>query len=297
MDNIDYGIARLLKSDGAEMGIQWLEGILLAAPDELSMEVFDSVAGEIFGNSALRNKIVTRWLMRGERALCNAVHDIVGNAHRREDVLLEIDAAELESTDMVRMIFLARKIIGYLFMQPVTAASLLVSLMHQVQEDEVLAKLGSLLFDPLLLNYTGKAFDYVGQQAKKENGKVKETLESSISAVNEYLDGLRSVGELPALYPSTAQREAYRRNFSRQMTESMKKAEESSVLLKLVSKSVLLYGRKSINYVHDENGQAQRMEMPLHSHGVEIEYPRMGNLDPFGMDYMLRIFRNERISS
>lgn len=297
LDNIDYGIAHLLKSDDAEMAIQWLEEMLLAAPDELSMEVFDSVAGEIVSNGALRNKIITRWLMRGERALCNAVHDIVGNAHRGEDVLLEIDSTELESTDMTHMIFLARKIIGYLFMQPVTAASLLVSLMHQVHEDEALAELGSLLFDPLLLNYTGKAFDYVGQQAKKENGKVKETLESSISAVNEYLDGLRSVGELPALYPSTAQREAYRRNFSSQMAESMKKAEESSVLLKLVSKSVLLYGRKSINYVHGVNGQAQRMEMPLHSHGVEIEYPRMGNLDPFGMDYMLRIFRNERISS
>lgn len=297
LDNIDYGIAHLLRSERAEIAIQWLEDMLLAAPDELSMEVFDSVAGEIFGNSALRNKIVTRWLMRGERALCNAVHEIVENAHRREDVLLEIDAAELESTDMVCMIFLARKIIGYLFMQPVTASSLLVSLMRQAQDDEILAELGSLLFDPLLLNYTGKAFDYVSKQATEENGKVKETLERTISAVNEYLDGLRSVGELPALYPSTAQRDAYRRNFSRQMAESMKKAEESSVLLKLVSKSVLLYGRKSINYVHGVNGQTQRMEMPLHSHGVEIEYPRMGNLDPFGMDYILRIFRNERISS
>lgn len=294
LDNIDYGIAHLLKSDGAEMAIQWLEGMLLVATDELSMEVFDSVAGEIFSNSALRNKIVTRWLMRGERALCDAVHDIVGNAHRREDVLLEIDSAELESTDMVHMIFLARKIIGYLFMQPVTAASLMASLMRQTQDEEILAELGSLLFDPLLLNYTGKAFDYVSKQAKEENGKVKETLEKSLKAVEDYLEGLPPVGELPALHPGTAQRDVYKRHFSREMSESMKKAEEQSVFLKLVSRSVLLYGRKSINYVHGVNGRTQRMETPLHSHGVEFEYPRMGNLDPFGMDYMLRIFRNEK---
>lgn len=297
LDNIDHGIAHLLKGDGSEMAIQWLECMLLVAPNELTMEVFDSVAGEIFGNSVLRNKIVTRWLMRGERALCNAVHDIVGNAHRREDVLLEIDSAELESTDMARMIFLARKFIGYLFMQPVSAASLLVSLMRQTGDDEILDELGSLLFDPLLLNYTGKVRDYIIQQSKVESGKVKETLEMSIRAVDEYLEGLRSVGELPALYPSTAQREAYRRDFSRKMAESMKEAEEQSIFLKLASKCVLLYGRKTINYVHGVNGQTHRMETPLQSHGVEIEYPRMGNLDPFGMDYMLRIFRNERISA
>lgn len=297
LDNIDHGIARLLKGDSSEIALEWLENMLLATPNELTMGVFDSVAGEIFGNHALRNKIVTRWFMRGERTLCNAVHDIIGNVHHRENVLLEIDAVELKSTDLAHMIFLARKIIGYLFTQPVSVASLIVSLMHQTEEDEILVELGSLLFDPLLLNYTGKAFDYVGQQAKIENGKVKETLERSIRAIDEYLEGLRSVGELPALYPSTAQRESYRRNFSRQMAESMKKAEENSVLLKLVSKSVLLYGRKSINYVHGVNGQTHRMETPLHSHGVEVEYPRMGNLDPFGMDYMLRIFRNERISA
>lgn len=297
LDNIDHGIAHLIKGDSSAIAIQWLESMLLAAPNELTMEAFDSVAGEIFGNSALRNKFVTRWFMQGERALCSAARDIVGNVHHRENVLLEIDADELKSTDMVHMIFLARKIIGYLFMQPVTAASLIVSLMHQTQDDEILAELGSLLFDPLLLNYTGKAFDYVGEQAKKESGKVKETLEKSIRAVDEYLEELRSARELPALYPSTVQRESYRRNFSRQMAESMKKAEENSVLLKLVSKNVLLYGRKSINYVHGVNGQTHRMETPLHSHGVEVEYPRMGNLDPFGMDYMLRIFRNERIGA
>jgi hypothetical protein len=36
------------------------------------------------------------------------------------------------------------------------------------------------------------------------------------------------------------------------------------------------------------------MEMPLTSHGLQMEFPRMENLDPYGVDYMLRIFRVER---
>ncbi|MDO9005016.1 MAG: hypothetical protein Q7V20_16350 [Aquabacterium sp.] len=297
LDNIDYGISHLIKGGSPESAIRWLEGMLLTHPKELSIGMFDSVVGVILGDNVLLSKILTRWLVLGERALCSAVHDIVAGAYHREERLLEIDISELQSTDAVHMFFLARKIIGYLFMQPISAASLMVSLMRQTEDVEVLAELGALLFDPLLLNYTGKVREYAVQQVNVENGKVKEALEEAIKAVDEYLEGLRSVGVLPALYPSTAQREAYRRQFSRQMTKSMEEVEEKSVFSKLFTKSVLLYGGKSINYVHGVNGQMHRMETPLHSHGVEIEFPRMQNLDPFGLDYMLRVFRNERFQA
>jgi hypothetical protein len=81
------------------------------------------------------------------------------------------------------------------------------------------------------------------------------------------------------------------------MEESRKAAEAQSVFLKFVSKSTVLYGRKSIHYVHGSDGQSHRRVIPLRSHGTEIEFPRMEHLDPFGLDYMLRIFRNERLNA
>lgn len=296
LNNVDYGIAHLLKNGTTERPIQFLEDLLLAYPNDLTMEVFDDTAREILGNKALISKVLTRWFLRGDRVLCDGVRIIV-SSHHHDGLPLGIDPSELKSADSVHVVFLARKAIGYLFMQQICATSVLTSLMRYTSDDETLKALGELLFDPLLLSYTGKAREYIMQQSGVESGKVKVVMDNTLKAIDDYLVDLRSVGNLAALHPSEAQREAYHRHFSRQMAESYKAAEAQSVFLQFVSKSVLLYGRKSINYVYGTDGQSHRMETPLRSHGTEMEFPRMENINPFGLDYMLRVFRNERISA
>lgn len=296
LNNIDYGIAHLLKNGTPDRPIQFLEGLLLAHPDELTMEIFDDSAREILSNKALVSKVLTRWFLRGNRVLCDGVRIIVSQNHH-DGLTLEIDPSELQPADFVHVVFLARKAIGYLFMQQISAASVLVSIMRHTTDDETLNALGKLLFDPLLLNFTGKTREYIMQQSGGDSGKVKQAMDNALKAIDDYLSDLHSVGNLAALHPSEAQREAYHRHFSRLMAESMKAAEAQSVFLQLVSKSVLLYGRKSINYVYSADGQPHRTETALHSHGTEMEFPRMENINPFGLDYMLRVFRNEQISA
>lgn len=296
LDNVDYGISNLLKNGDPEKAIQFLEDLLLTHPDELTMEVFNSAAREILSIKALISKLLTRWFLRGDRVLCDGVHTIIG-AHHGKDLPLEIDPAELKPADFVHILFVARKAIGYLFVQPISAASVLISLMGNTTDDEVLKELGVLLFDPLLLNFTGKVREYVVQRSGLESVKVKATIDQALKAIDNYLEDLRSVGNLAALHPGEKQREAHHRHLSRLMAESWKVAQAQSVFLNLVSKSVLLYGRKSISYVCGSDGQSRRMEIPLQSHGTEMEFPRMHYLDPFGLDYMLRIFRNERFNA
>ncbi len=135
------------------------------------------------------------------------------------------------------------------------------------------------------------------QKAEGESGKTKTTIETALKTFDEYLDDLKETGVIPELHPTQTQRDAHHRHFSRLMLESFKEAEKKSVLLPLVSKSVLLYGRKSINYVYGSDGKSNRMEIPLHSHGTEMEIPRFENIDPFGLEYMIRIFRAEQIKT
>lgn len=294
LDNIDHGIANLLKKSDPERAIRFLEDILLTHPDELTLKTFDSVTGEIRSSRPLLSKVLTRWFLRGDQVLCDGIRVTVGT-HLNDNLTLEIDPAELKPMDLEHIFFLARKAIGYLFLQPVTVASLLISLMKQTEDDEILKHLGALLFDPLLLNYPGATHKYVEQRSNLETGKVKQTIEGSIKAIDDYLNTLQSVGPLPALHPSEAQRETYYRRFSRTMAESFKAAEAQSVLLNLFPKSVLLYGRKSIDYVYSDDGPHHRMETDLKSHRTEFEYPRLEHIDPYGLDYMLRVFRMERL--
>ncbi len=79
------------------------------------------------------------------------------------------------------------------------------------------------------------------------------------------------------------------------MSEAMKEAEAQSVLLSLVNRSVLLYGRKSISYSPAGTSSAKRMEVPLQEHSVQMELPRLQSIDPLGMELMLRRFKYEQM--
>lgn len=294
LNNIDFGIGYLLKNGEEGKAIQLLEELLLAHPDELNMEIFDSASREILNNNAIVSKVVTRWFQRGDRVLCEGVHTII-NLHDGNDLSLEIDSDELKNEDIKNILFVARKAIGYLFIQPISAASILISLIQNTSDDEIAIELGRLLFNPLLLNYTGNLREYLIKKSEQDSGKVKETIKEALKSIENYLEGLQSVGNLAALHPGEKQREAYNRHFSLSMRETRKAVEVRSVFVNLFPKSVLLYGRKAIDYVYGVDGQTQRVEIPLKTFGTDIEIPRMEYLDPFSLAFMLRFSRFEKL--
>ena len=81
------------------------------------------------------------------------------------------------------------------------------------------------------------------------------------------------------------------------MREAQKEAEKKSVFLNLVKRSIILYGKRSITYIEGPGGERRRVEMELKPHSISIEYPRLDVIDPFGLDYKLRVFRAERFRS
>ncbi len=294
LENIDYGVSCLLKRDSPDQGILFFEDLLLNQPDTLTLKIFDSVTAEIYHNKALFNKVLTRWLLRGESVLCEVLGAIV-SSHHGKNIQLDIDPEELKSPDIAQIIFIARKAIGYFFINPITVASILISLMRLTMDEEILKELAELLFNPVLLNFTRSACEYVKKQLEQESEKVKQTIENALQKIEEYLEDIRSVSILPALHPSNAQREEHHRYTSRMMVESMKDAESQFVFLNLFPKVTLLYGKKAISYIYDGGEQPRRMETPLNSFRSETEVPRMGNIDPYGLDYMLRVFKAEKL--
>jgi hypothetical protein len=289
---VGLGISRLIGQDKHAVAIELAEELLLNHPD-ITLEQLGGLGSVIRSNNALMTKIMTRWLRLGELNLCKAAHEIPGMG-QMEGQKLEIDPNEVDSNNAGEVLFLAHKIIGYFFLQPISAASLIISLMRNVSADDVLAELSDLLFDPLLVNYLGKLREYVRQQAEVESRRVQSAINAALKPADDYLTTLNSIGKLPALYVSEAQREAYKRYMSASMAETQKQVEKKSVLLSMFSRSTLLYGTKSIYRVYGTDGQSKRMEMPLHPYGVQFEMPRMQVIDPFGLDYMLRVFRSEK---
>lgn len=273
--------------------MRFLEELLITHDGKLNIEIFDSTVAKIREGAPLISKVLTRWFLSGKPELCMAIYEIVGTSPGH-DLRIEVDRAELNPADYIHTLFIARKAIGFFFMKPITAASVVLSLMHHAQDIETLEALGELMLDPLLLNYPGDMRSYVKQQAEHESDNVKKTIDNALSSIEQYLETLRALPELPALHVGLSQHESYRRRMSESMAESMKEAEKKSIFFNLFSRSTLLYGNKFINYVYAGDGKPQRMETPLTSHSFSMDYPRMDNIDPYGLDYILRVFRQEQ---
>jgi hypothetical protein len=295
LDNIDYGLIKLLNRKNPFKGIEFLETLLTNNHDKISMDIFPNVIVEIIKNDKLLNKLMTRWFLRGDRVLCDGIWKVVRKNRNHRDMLLEIDLLELMPNNHLHIVFVARKAIGFLFFEPLTAASVIISLMNVTTEDETLSHLGSHLFNPLLLNFPRKIKEYLIQNSDNLSGKAKTEIEKVLKTFDEYIDDLKSTGVIPELHPAQTQRDAHHRHFSNLMSESFKEVQKESVILSLVSKSVLLYGRKSINYIYTPDGKSNRMEIPLQSHGTEMDIPRFEHIDSFGLDYMIRHCKAEQM--
>ncbi len=292
IDQIDHGIQRLIAIGKINTAIEFLEEIVEEKGKDLEPSAFDSTLHDIQRNPELLNKATTRWLLNGNAALCRAAEFLIGSG-RRDNFPVEADPAEIDASNMNEVIFLARKITGHFFMNSVSAASMLLSLLQLAQDNMTRTQVGKLLMDPILMNFPGEARSFVNGKKDSCSAEVQEVLRQIDVALEEYFDALRSNEDLPELLPSDAQREAYQRHSAREMAESFKEAEMKSVFLGLVTKQTLLYGRSSITYVQDGQGTAHRQEVPLQEHSIEFEIPRILQLDPLGLEYQLAVYKSE----
>jgi len=292
--NIGFGLSALLETSHSDKANSLLERLLIANPEKLGIKAFSTVEYKILRDKPLLRKTLTRWFSLGTRPLCKAIEDMV-NAPAGNDIELEIDPNEIQPGDPVQVVFVARKTLGYLFFKPVTATSVLLSLMRHASTEEIRVELAGLIFDPLLTNFTGAVRDFLTRKLPQESPEVKQALEVALNSIDQYLVDLNAVGTIPALHPPAPHQEAFRRHFSRQFEESFKKARANSPFLNLVRTSVILHGSGSIHYVQTPSGESKRMDMSLKKIGTQIEVPRLQQIDPFGLEYMLRVFRAERL--
>jgi len=293
--NIGYGVSSLLKRDYPEKGIDFLERLLLRHRGALSIEALGDLVHSITSQDiALLNKLLTRWFLNGEHILCDSIRIVIDTIHTNEPEL-SIDPDEIPGDNPGYHLFIARKAIGFLFFKPLSCSKILLSLMEYSWDEEVLHDIGMLLFDPILLNYSGKPYDFIKEKKGRYSEAVNLEIQKIISAIDEYLEDLKSVPDIPEMYPTQEQREVQRRSYSRKMAESYKEARKGSIMDLICSKSVLLYGKSSIMHVYDGSGKSNRMEIPLQQHSVSFEVPRQTEISPVDFDYTLRVFRNERL--
>lgn len=234
-------------------------------------------------------KTIVAWLLACDANLGRAAMALVGNHHGEHPLILDpaITAATLSDPECV---LLAHRAIGWLFVHPVTAASLLIGLLDGAGDDAS-DSIAELLFDPLLINFSGSVGDWIADQSKSLSHPAQPILAELTIRLEAYIDGLRSPGRIKELRPSERERLIENHRQHESMRQAYKASEKSSILASLATRQVLLYGTRSISYFKGVGGKKQRSETKMHSFTHSIESPRLDILEPFDLDYMLRVFR------
>jgi len=289
IEALDVGLAKLLDTRFAEKAIAFVTSFLPTKAEHLSLKTFDS-----FGNALVRHldqqtqRVIVTWLLSGERVLCEGLSDLFASRERRETPInLLIPNLGLSSA---QQIFVCRKAIGYFILHPVIPASILVSVLR-FSDGDLARPVVDLLVGTLLRNYSGKVVEYL-QSISEEDAAYKH-IKDALSQNERYLDNLQK--DIKELHPSESHLQLARSKYTDEARRIHKEAMAQSVFAGLVSRSVVLHGRRTLMFIDEPTGVRRPMEMELHPHSMEFELPRMEIVDPVGLDLMIRIFRVERM--
>ncbi|MGY3032620.1 hypothetical protein ACVIIV_001790 [Bradyrhizobium sp. USDA 4354] len=294
LKNIDAAISKLVTHGRLDQALEVVTPLISANDELTSLEAFEGFAHALLQLAPDQlTKVIIGWLLSLDRNLGEAAHSLVGN-HHGGPLVLEVGGTAAGMSD-ADAILLAHRTVGYLFIHPITAASLVLGLIRGAAEDprKIMA---NVLFDPLLINYSGELADWLRERARDSSDPAHLVIAELLARLETYIEGLRKAGRIKELRPSERERliENHRRHES--MRQAHKQAEKKSIFLSIVSRSVLLYGNRSISYFEGPDGKRQRNEMKLHSVSHSVEAPRLDILEPFELDYTLRVFRAMRVA-
>jgi hypothetical protein len=284
---VDMGLRQLLGTKSEALALDFLTVKLREG--NLSAENFEMTAHELTnGNPRRLYGLIVRWFLSGSIALCSNVSELVGTDNERAFD----NTVQPFGLTPIQQIFLCRKAIGFLFIKPVVCCSIIVSVLR-AGDKEVEGPVSELLFDPILVSYGGAAKEYLKRISATD--PAYRPIQSALAKDKDFYAGLDATGTIRELHPSDYQRDVVRQRTLDEMRTTHKMALSKSVLVSLVRRSTILYGKRSLTYVTDRDGRQRAVAMDLKSFSASFELPRREILDPVGLDYMLRVYRVEKM--
>ena len=296
INNIDYALERILKRNSFDDCVVFLERFFELSEYKLSVKYFDSFVRELHNHRDTHlSALLTRWLLSKKIKLGKYATDLLRDSDK--GISIGFDRAYVAKESKGVHLFLARKACGWFFNQPKTAINLIESLIPDVPDVELI-DIQQLIFHPLCVSYPGSIRDHLETLSESKDDRVKKIATDVLAEYEDYKTSVNAALKINELSPSEQDRHTYWRHHSKLMNESMKQARSKSFLTSLFAgnESVLLYGNKSIHYMH-HGEQKTRQEVPLSEISTSIEFASMHNLDPHGLENMIWQFKAEGCTS
>lgn len=226
--------------------------------------------------------LATDWISDGSNELIEAVHDLV-SAPALDCPTLDLDFGPKLLT-VEQTLASARKVVARLVIHPVTAASVLLSLLRTGPRDAG-AGLEKLLYEPILLSYWDLGREYLAEASPTQPHEVQERITRLIEALDAHVGAIKATGFITELRPSERHRFLQQILRLENNAKIQKAAQKQSIFADLIPTSVLLYGDSVVSEVHLGDGRTQRTEFRLGVVEHSIPLATLDAIDPVGFWY------------
>lgn len=245
--------------------------------NEEADSLFASTFSLLLKNKEKVGNLITNLLNNDDYRAHNLITNLAHALSINEIIGVELGKKVLNSLNFEDILFVSRKILGYIFWPDLTC-SLIYSILEKEHIDNKVRALVINIFTDLIgRDYPEKTINFLNERIKNSNqNEVKcKTCKIIVKNIEEYQNTLKELPRLKELTPPSKQYYKIALEESKKMAETMERAQKKSIFQQLATKIPLKYGRAWFSY---RQGKYEKPN-PLSSISRSIEIPRSESIE------------------
>lgn len=249
------------------------------AIDSETASLFDDSVRELFPLEANWASLVTDWLLSSAQEHPAALAGFLTQLSHHSRTELSLDQGRLDGLALEDILFLARRLLGYVHDREQLTSLALSMLLSKEPEKRIYPVLSALLVDEIGYDYPGSTADACRKAADTDAMcSHKEYLLKVAKRIDQVANAQSSLPMLNELRPPTKLRRLFARARAKQMNESFEAASENSIFRQIATQITIKAGRGTFSYRDANYGPSMKLSSMSHS----IELPRREAFDPIG---------------
>ncbi len=247
--------------------------------DSETAELFDNTLRKLSSMEGPWSSLLTDWLLSDVVKHPAALAGMLTQISHHACTDLKLDKLRLDDLSVEDLLFLARRLLGYVH-DRAQLTSLALSMLKSTEADRrIYPVLYALLVDEIGYDYPGSTVKACRTAAEDlAAGGHKEFLLQVAGAIDKLVEAQTNLPVRNELRPPTRLRRLFARARAKQMNESFETASENSIFRQIATQITIKAGRGTFSYRDATYGPSMKLASMSHS----IELPRRETFDPIG---------------
>lgn len=253
--------------------------------------VLDSTVYRLAEVPTALSALITGWLLHPDDRYPMVAHSVVSKLRIAGGTAFALDGPMLDRLSVQELVFLVRRILGYLFGHDIVLPLMFSLLTTREAKERTFGLFAGVVRDRLGYDYPEETLAYLKEKEQAATDPlIKKLCSTLVSEIEARHAAERAVPLLKEFYPSPEKVRRFSKERHRQMAEALETANEQSILRQLMTEIPLKAGRRTFSKFGDRYSDVSSLKGISHS----VPIPRTEIADPMGSARERYLFRRAK---